>query len=335
MCFLNFRFQFAYKSFIWMVLFWATLFSPVIAAEVVDRVVAVVNGEMISLYKLNQRMEPFVAKIKNSGYSLADQRPMLFQLRETKLREITDEKLADQEIERLGIDIRETEVDNAIERFKAANRLNDKSLKESLLLQGMTYEALRDQIRQQLLRVRLVNREVRTKIVVTDEDVEQYYRAHSAEYGAEMRYQLKNILKAIPPEAGTEQNSLKAQIYQELEEIRQAIRTVADFEAAAKVHSDAPNSSDGGEIGTIPLNALSQPIRKAVLELKSGEVSPVIETDQGYQIFQLVDSVQTSGEPLETVREQIREKLYQEQVDQAYGKWLEDLYNNAYIKRLP
>ncbi len=332
MRFSNFRFQFVRSLFFGMVLFFGGLSSLAFSAEVVDRVVALVNGEMISLSELNERMEPFADKIKSSGYPLAEQRPLLFKLREEKLREIINEKLADQEVERLGIEEREAEVDEAIERFKVANRLNDKSLKESLLVQGMTYEALRDRIKQQLLRVALVNREVRTKIVVTDEDIEQYYRTHPAEFGAEVQYHLKNILKRVPPAATAEQ---KSRLYEELEEVRQSVTTVADFEAAAKEHSDAPNSNDGGEIGTIPLDALSGPIRDAILELEPEEVSAVIKTEQGYQIFQLVDSAQTSGEPLEKVQEQISEKLYQQQVDRAYGVWLDNLYDNAYIKRLP
>lgn len=332
MRFSNFRFQFACKLFFGMAIFWGGLCGPALSAEVLDRVVALVNGEMISLSELNQRVDPVAEKIKTSDYSLAEQRPMLFKLREEKLRGLIEEKLADQEVERLGIDVREVEVDEAIERFKAANRLDDKSLKESLLSQGMSYEGLRDQIKQQLLRVSLVNREVRTKIVVTDEDIEQYYRTHPAEFGAEMQYHLKNILKAVPPVATAEQ---KSRLYEELEELRESITTVADFEVAAKEHSDAPNSNDGGEIGTIPLDALSGPIRDAVMELQPEEVSAVIETDQGYQIFQLVDSVQTSGESLETVQEQIGEKLYQQQVDRAYRAWLGDLFDSAYIKRLP
>lgn len=332
MHFSNFRFQFACKLLFGAAIFWGGVCGPALSAEVLDRVVALVNGEMISLYELNQRVEPFAEKIKSSDYSLAEQRPMLFKLREEKLRELIDEKLADQEIERLDINVRESEVDAAIERFKAANGLNDKSLKESLLLQGITFEALRDRIKQQLLRVMLVNREVRTKIVVTDEDIEQYYRTHPAEFGAEMQYHLKNILKAVPLAATTEQ---KSRLFQELEEVRRSISTVVDFEAAAKAHSDAPNSTDGGEIGTIPLDALSGPIRDVIMDLEPEEVSAVIQTDQGYQIFQLVDSIQTSGKPLETVQEQIGEKLYQQQVDRAYGTWLDELFKSAYIKRLP
>jgi len=302
------------------------------AAEVIDRVVALVNGEMISLYELNERMAPFAAKIKNSNYSLARQRSLLFKLREEKLKELINEKLADQEIERLGIDVQESDVDASVERFKKINRLNDQSLKESLLRQGFTYETFRDRIRKQLLRAVLVNREVRTRIVVTDGEIEQYYNTHIEEFGGEAWYHLKNILKVIDPGAPAEQKLI---IFQELQALRQSIETTEDFEAAASAHSDAPNSQEGGEIGTIPLDSLSEPIREAVSKLESGEVSEVIETDQGYQIFLLADLAQSLGKPLESVREQIGEKLYQEQVDRAYSKWLDELYKNAYIKQLP
>ena len=327
---LIFRSCFSYKPLLGLFLLFISLCSGAHAAQMIDRVVALVNGEMISLYELHERMKPFAEKVKNSGYSLAEQRPLLFQLREEKLRELIDEKLADQEIERLGIVVKESEVDAAIERFKQVNRLNDQSLKESLSLQGFAVDTFRERIKKQLLRVVLVNREVRTKIVVTDEDIEQYYNTHLEKFGSDARYHLKNILKAITPGAGKQ----KLLIYQELKALRQSISTVDDFEAAAKAYSDAPNRNDGGEIGELPL-VLSGPIREAILKLKPGEVSKIVETDQGYQIFLLVDSVQSSGKPLESVKEQIGEELYQAQVDRAYGKWLNELYKSAYIKKLP
>ena len=329
---LIFRSSFSYKPLLGAFLLLISLCSEAHTAQVIDRVVALVNGDMISLYELYERMEPFAEKVKNSGYSLAEQRPLLFQLREEKLRELIEEKLADQEIERLGIAVNESEVDAAIERFKEVNQLNDQSLKESLSLQGFTVDTFRERIKKQLLRVVLVNREVRTKIVVTDEDIEQYYHTHQEKFGSDARYHLKNILKTITPGASEEQKRL---LFEELTALRQRIATVDDFEAAAKAHSDAPNRNDGGEIGELPLDSLSGPIREAILKLKPGEVSTIVETDQGYQIFLLVDSVQSSGKPLETVKKQIGEELYQAQVDRAYGKWLDELYNSAYIKKLP
>ena len=103
-------------------------------AEVVDRIVAVVNDEIISLFEMNQLLQPYEAKIRNLGYSSEKEREMLFKVREDVLNQLIDQKLTDQETRRFRITVSEQEIDNAIERIKEANFYTDEQLRKALKL---------------------------------------------------------------------------------------------------------------------------------------------------------------------------------------------------------
>ncbi|MGW8188109.1 MAG: SurA N-terminal domain-containing protein, partial [Desulfobacterales bacterium] len=138
-------------------------------AEVVDRIVAIVNDEVISLYELNQATQPYIEQVQNSRYPEDVERQLMFEVRGKILNEMINEKLADQELKRQNISVSDKEVDNAIERIKESRAITDEELRKSLVAQGITYEEYRQQTKQQILRAKLVNREVRSKIVITDQ----------------------------------------------------------------------------------------------------------------------------------------------------------------------
>lgn len=152
-------------------------------AEVIDRIVAVVNDEVVTLSDLNEELAPFEAKIRQMNYPLEKELQIRFKLREDMINQLVEKKLTDQLVVRKDIHIGEAEVDRAIERVKSLNQFTDESLRAQLKNQGMDYETYRGEIRHQLLRNRLVSYEVKSKIVITEEDIQAYYEAHKAELG--------------------------------------------------------------------------------------------------------------------------------------------------------
>jgi len=152
-------------------------------AEVIDRLVAVVNDDVVTLSDLNEELAPYEEKIRQMNYPLEKEMQMRFKLREDLINQLVEKKLTDQLVAKKDIHIGEKEVDRAIERVKSLNQFTDETLRAQLRSQGLDYETYRSEIRHQLLRNRLVSYEVKSKIVITDEDIQAYYDENKKELG--------------------------------------------------------------------------------------------------------------------------------------------------------
>ncbi len=299
------------------------------AAEVLDRIVAVVNEEIILLSDLNERMEPYAQRIRQQGFDLEKERQMLFKVREEILNRLVDEKLTDQEIKRNDIQVGEAEIDSTIERIKAANYFTDEDLRRFLEQDQMTMEQYRAKIKEQVLRTRLVNYQVKSKIVITEEEIQAYYDNHPEVYGGKLHYQLSNILMRASDLAADDE---KQAIKQRMQQLRSQIETGESFAELARRFSQSPSALDGGKLGEFMKETLSPQIQEAIEGLKPGQATAVLDTDQGFQLF-YVDAInRVEGKSLASVRAEIHQKLFAEVVDKKFLSWLEDLRSQSHIK---
>jgi len=299
------------------------------AAEVIDRIVAVVNEDIILLSELQERMAPFVQRIRSQGYDLENERKMIFKVREEMLNRLVDEKLTDQEIQRNDLQVDEAQIDNTIETIKKANSFTDEDLRRFLDQEDMTMEQYRDKIREQVLRSRLVNYEVKSKIVITDEEIQNYYDSHPELYGGKTRYHLRNILMILP-ENPTEEE--KETVSARMKILRTRIQEGESFADLAKRFSQSPTADEGGNLGEFEKETLDPRIQAALEGLKPGEATKVLDTDMGLQIFYLEAIHQSEGKPLESVRAEIQQKLFAEVVDKKFVAWLDELRSQSVIK---
>jgi peptidyl-prolyl cis-trans isomerase SurA len=299
------------------------------ATEVLDRIVAVVNEDIILLSELNTRMRPYVQQIRNQGFDADKERQMLFKVREDLLNRLVDEKLTDQEIKRNGIQVDESEIDSTIERIKKSNFFTDEDLRRFLESEEMTMEQYREQIKEQVLRSRLVTYEVKSKIVITDEEIQAYYDSHPELYGGKISYQLRNILIRVPDYATDEE---KQAVNARMQQLKSQVASGASFGELAKAHSQSPTAADGGYIGEFKRDMLSPQIQEALDGLTAGQTTDVLDTEQGLQLFFLDAINRSEGKPLDTVRAEIQQKLYTEVVDKKFISWLEELRSQSHIK---
>ena len=299
------------------------------ATELIDRIVAVVNEEIILLSELNERLAPYAQRIRQQGFDTDKERQMQFKVREDMINRMVDEKLTDQEIKRYDIQVDAAAIDNTIERMKSANSFTDEDLRRFLEREGMTFEQYRDTIKEQILRNRLVNYQVKSKIVVTDEEIRTYYDSHPELYAGKLRYHLRNILMR-PPAVATDTD--KQQLRDHMQDLRSRIAAGESFADLARQYSQSPAAIDGGDIGEFEKETFSPQIQAALDGLTPGQVTAVLDTDQGFQLFFVENMYQSDGKPLEDVREEIHQKLYAEVVDQKFLAWLEALRSQSHIK---
>jgi len=297
-------------------------------AEIVDRIVAVVNDDIISMFELNQNVKPFAGRIKALDYSAEKKRKLLLKVQEDVLNRLIDEKLADQEIKRVRINVGEKEVDNAIERFKETNDFTDEKLKEALKRDGISMVEYRKHIRDQILRGKLVNREVQSKIVITKADIEAYYKQHPEEYAEKKKFRLRHIIMRVQSEA-TNDNSHAVQ--KKMKVVLKKLKAGQPFEKMAKIYSEISGET-GGVLGLFELDDLSPQVIEAIKAIKPGEFTDILETDHGYQIFFLEEIISSGGKLIEEVSSEIESKLHEGIVNNKYQSWLKDLRKRSHIK---
>jgi len=297
--------------------------------EVIDRIVAVVNSDIITLYDLNRAFKPYEENIKALQYAPERERQTLFQVRKDLLDQLIDSKLADQETKRAQITVSESDIDRAIERMKEARSFTDEQLREGLASQGMTMEEYRKELKEQLLRARLVNREVKSKIVITSEDIKAYYDSHQDEYAGEKKYYLYNIFARVTPEAGiSEREEALRQIKNASARLNQGL----SFEELVNQLKDSSSRVQGTDLGLFRLEELSEQLQRAIAKLKAGEISEVLDTDFGFQIIYVQKIQETSTKSLDEIQSEIGEILYNEAVDNRYQDWLDELRKRSLIR---
>lgn len=288
-------------------------------AEIVDRIVAIVNEDIITLTELNAALRPYVDKIDSAGYTGDQKEKILFKLRTDMLSRMVDRKLTDQEVKKFNITVTDKEVDAAIERLKQAQLMTQEDLEAALEKDGMTFADYREKMRLEIMRPKLINYSVKSKVIVTDKEVADYYAEHQAEYAGVRKFRISNIL--VPEKRAAEA------VWNRLEKGE-------DFKTLAGELSKAPNAAEGGALGSFALETLSDQLKNTIGKLTPGQYTNVIPTDQGFQIFFLNEIVESKGNALDEVKDEIQKKLYDSIVEEKFNSWLESLRAKSLIKTM-
>jgi len=305
-------------------------FPPLaVGAHLVERIVAVVNDDIITLSELNTALTPFAGKIKSSGYTADKERKMLYTVREQVLNQLIDETLTKQEVKRANINVNEMEIDAMIERIKEVRFYTDEEFRVALNQQGFTIADYRTRLKEQIMRSKLVNKEVKSKIIITQDDIKTYFDSHADNYAGEKKYHLRNIIMVVPALADTIE---KNEIHKKMETVVVKVKAGASFESLARKYSQSPIAKEGGNLGTFDAGSLSPQIQSALKNLKKGEYTPILDTDQGFQIFYVENILYDKGRTLEESSGEIRQALYKEIVDREFENWLQGLRKRSHIK---
>ena len=210
--------------------------------------------------------------------------------------------------------------------------------RHKLELSGLTEESYRDKLKAQILQSRLLSFDVRSKIIVTDEMILDYYDENYTSRVDKGSYYLLQIGLSWPKTDNPEQLAAdKQETKSKVERVYKLAQSGQDFKSLAEKFSDLPSASDGGDIGVFTLDEMARSMRDAVGALKPGEISEIIETPAGYQFFKLLSGEENAivvTASFEAVKEEIREKIFEEKLKIAYSEWVKKLKDEAYIQRM-
>ncbi len=305
-------------------------------AKIIDRIVAVVNDDVITLSELESRAQPILAKIEQERkrpLSAKEKEEILAQI----LPQLIDEYLVDAEIKRLGIKIGDREVEQALQQLCKRNNITMQDLEAQLAAEGLTLEQYKEQLKRQIQRTELINAQVKSKIVVTDEQIADYLKQSSKPAPSKEEsptYVLQHVcivpLNPDDPRSVKRAKKIAEEAYKELKNGKPFEEVVAAYSAPAFKQND-------GYLGGFKQEEMAPFIKEAIKDLKPGEYSKVVKTPLGFQIFKVKDITSESSDDVNVnsfEKERVREQLYQQQVNARFDEWLREIRSKATIKIL-
>jgi len=298
--------------------------------KVYDRVVGVVNGDMITLSDLDTAMPYYgMANVLDEGNPL-DKEIRLRQARKEVLDLLIEEKLLQSVARRFGITVDDEVIDKAIERMKQDGNISDEQVKKELVEQGFTVEGYRHFLAVQIRRARIIEAAIKPQVSMTEEKVRNYYQSHADSYlMPEVR--ISQILIQVPSEpTAKDWEQAKKKMTRVLERLNKG----ATFaETAAPYSDDAPSASSGGDLGFFKKGEILPMLEGVVFNMAVGEVSGVVQSSQGLHLFKVTEKKQGLVLPFEEIKNRVMEDYYREEVIRLYAKWLEDLKSHSDVEK--
>ncbi len=293
-----------------------------------DRIVAVVNDEVITLSELDGAFAPYQERL-GATYKGAERDKALTESRLNILNRMIDDVLMEQQSRKAGIVIRDEDVNNAIDDLLKRRNLSRDELRKALEREGITLEAYRKGMRDQLVRVRLVQREIKSKVAISDEEIGGYYRKHRADYEGKEAVRIKQILLLLPKNASP---AAREKLRADAETIHRRLLGGEPFDLISANHSQGPAANAGGDIGYIEKGMILPEVESVAFSLPLDQISAVIESPVGFHIIRVIDRRGAGIKSIESVREEIREKLDMEKVEKKFEEWLTALRAKSHIE---
>ncbi len=300
-------------------------------AFLVDRVIAVVNDDIILRSELMIRVAPLIGDLSEiSDEHERDRRRA--KITEQVLDDMINEELMVQAAVEAKLEVSAREVQNALEEIKKQNKLDDAGLKQALAMQGYTLASYKKDVRRQILRMRAINMLVRPRVTITDEDVRARYDEMSRRSEAVSRVRLQHVLIAVPDKPSEQQ---VAAAKERAAEVIEQARAGEDFAELAKKYSDDEKTkNDGGDLGWIERGSIATEWEVIVFAMEKGEVRGPISGPRGFHVFHVSDVEKSDLKPFDQLKEQLRNELYRKEMDKQTRMWMDELRRKAHIVRM-
>ena len=314
------------------------LYAPVAQSAVIDSCVAVVNEDVITLSDVNRIGEAVFRKIAEEAPP--EQREETLKMAKKKIiMQLIENKLLNQQAAALNISVSDEELENARQQVLQRNGFSEEDFRAELKNMSMSEAQYRETLRDQILRSKLIGYEVRSRIVIPDEEIQRYFDEQYSKQAESKGYHVLQLgvswADAAPGAGGT---AAKEEARKRIEAAYTLAGKGGDFKELARQYSNLPSAADGGDLGFFEKSEMAAYMRDAVTSLQPGEISPVLERPDSYMFFKLLanDQEKEGAKRVldESIKEEIRNILYKQEAEERYKKWLEKIRSEAYIKIL-
>jgi len=296
-----------------------------VEGEVVDRVLAKVNDDIITLSELNRTMASYRKELadKYTGQQLDE---MIKKTEGDILDRLIERKLIIQKGMELGYDSTvESSVASEIQGIMKENKIPDtETLEKALSQQGMTMRDLREQIRDLLIERYVVNDFVGSRITVLTPEIEKYYKDHVADFTTPEEVTLSEIV--------IETDSNDSEAKKRADDLYRRLQQGEAFSALASQYSKGVTAGKGGSIGTYVVSDLRSDMVTAIKGLKEGDISKPQKTAEGYVIYRVDSRKYAAVKPLDEVKEDIKNRIFNLRFEPEYRRFVAKLKEDAYIQ---
>jgi peptidyl-prolyl cis-trans isomerase SurA len=293
-----------------------------LAAKTLTKVAAVVNNDIISTYQLDKAVLDALAKDAKGNQLTSKQ---FDEMKERVLESLINEKLLEQRIKELGLVVGDPELNAAIEDVQIKNNLTSEQLISAVEAQGMSFEAYRRQLKDEILRYKLLGREVNYKVQVTSSEVRDYFREHIDEYRAKPKVRVSSLSYEVPENIGEK----------ELQELRKQVEVTRDLlmsgEDFDKVLESQGDSAFGGDMGELVPEDLTEELQQALAGLEVGQVSEPVQMNNQLHLFMVTARNPGDINLYDRVKGDIEKILEQQKTDARFKEWAKELRDRGYI----
>jgi peptidyl-prolyl cis-trans isomerase SurA len=300
-------------------------FSWSVPAKIVDRILAQVNDDIITLSDLNREMADIRQDLatKFAGQQLEDETK---KAEKDVLDELIRQRLLLQKGNELGFGANlDVQVSAAIEKIRKDNKFKDmQEMERAAAQQGLTIAGLRERIRKNIITQSVVQEFVGARITLLSQEVDKFYKDHLSDYAIPEEVTLSEIV--IPAEGDAAEAEAKAG------DIRKRITAGEAFATLASQYSKGPTAGKGGTIGTYITQKLNPEIAGAIANVKEGDVTAVLKSKEGYIIYRVDTRKPAAYQPLEEVRDKIKNRIYEQKFNPEFERFIAQLKEDAYIQ---
>jgi len=285
-------------------------------AEVVDRVIAIVNDDIVTL----KDFEAYVKIEKRTKFTSIDEYFRNLQMKD-RLEAYVEGLLIKQQAKKMGIVVSNEEVSGFIDGIKKQNLITDAELREQLKKDNVTYEQFREGVRLNVLRTRLLMRVLSTEIKVTETSLKSYYESHQDLFREEEFHLQQIFISGQHPD-----------IKERAEKAYTQLTTGTPFADVARSLSDDPSARQGGDIGFVKRSDLMPTLREGLTNIPPGSFTQVIPTQYGLHILKLLEVKQAEVLPYEEVKKVVNDRMVMEESNKRYRDYMDKLKRTSYIE---
>jgi peptidyl-prolyl cis-trans isomerase SurA len=297
--------------------------------KTIDRVVGRVNKDIITLSEIQELAQPVITGLPSA---LPPERrdEEVRKIQNKVLGMIIDHRLQTQHAERLGVSVSDRELDEAVADVMVKNNLTPEQFEVLLAREGLTMEQYREKIQEQIVRRRVYNFEVISRVQITDADIRDFYRENPKDFIPPKSVLLSQIFITLPTN-GDEPTRLAAHNKADL--VLSALRRGEPFAEVARAQSEDPTSNRGGRLGRFKKGDMMPALESAAFDMSEGEIRGPIPTDSGLHFIKVDRKWGDEPLPLERVGESIKRHLLAKRQNERYLEWMEILRSDAFIER--
>lgn len=298
------------------------LFTALAAqAKVINKVAAVVNDEVITESEVDRRLVAKEVSSKDEAFNKAQRRQVI--------ESLINDRLMSQILKSAKVEVSEDDLARAIGNVLQTTGMTIDQLRGEVAAKGMTYEEYKKEVEDQIRRIKFMNQVIGPQVKITDQDVRDYYQRHQENFRGSARAHIAQIFLSF---AGI-------QFQEQAEELKAQALSIAaqahkgkNFSELARRYSKGPNAENGGDLGMISLKDMPQPVADTVRNMKVGDISNPIFTENGLMIVKIISLPDLAPEDFMASRERIYQAIYEVRMEETLQAFLQKERQKAFIE---